>query len=212
MKKLDSHINKFKELKAPHTLPFFGISSSAAGSLAVSATGAEDPVEQGGYTWFTWLGSGTVTVDNVAIRLLVVGGGGGSSSGYIGGGGGGQVIYTNTISAGSFPTGEQTVSIGGTTTCGNITANSGGSGGSIWAKPGDAGGSGGGGGGNHTTGASSGGASSQASFPSGITGSSYGSAGGEGNKHATGGGGGANGVGESKGAQGGANHTYTRGG
>mgnify|MGYP003674393049 FL=1 len=152
--------------------------------------------QSGGYDYYTWTSSGSVEVYEYAVEILAVAGGGGNGGGHNGGAGGGEVMRSNVF---TFPTGSQTVTVGGgsgDTSIANITAKAGGNGGGIWNGSGIAGGSGGGGAGCANGPTSSGaGGSSKLSFPAGITGDIYGNGGGGGRVWSGGGGGGATGGG-----------------
>ena len=138
----------------------------------------------GGYTYHTFLSSGTFTSGGTgAIEVLIVGGGG-SGGGRHGGGGGGGGFLSGTVNVTatnySIVVGGGGSSVYGTGVAGNdggnssafgATANGGGGGGTYSAVNGRAGGSGGGAGHGYTTG----GASNQGNS-GGLTG--YGNAGG----------------------------------
>lgn len=101
MEKLDSHINKYKELKAPHTGIYFGITSGSVAavplfnSMAVSGTVDSETSITGtdGITYKTrrFTGNGTFTPsgDGQIQYLMVAGGGGGGANNAGGGGAGG---------------------------------------------------------------------------------------------------------------------------
>ena len=103
MEKLDSHIDKYKELKEPHTGIGFGVvSSSGAGGIDASG-GIES--ETGGYKYhiFESNGSSNQTVGTLTIlagsadmEYVVIAGGGGAGTSYGGGGGAGGLI-TGTL-------------------------------------------------------------------------------------------------------------------
>ena len=97
----------------PHTgnwtgsgTPLWSLTSTPSGPANVVATGGII-AQVDGYTYHTFLSSGTFTLtspDSVTVQVLVVAGGGGGASGFDtgGGGGGGVVQNSTTISSGSY--------------------------------------------------------------------------------------------------------------
>ena len=111
MEKLDSHINKYKELKDPHTGIGFGViaSSGASAGEVLSYSGATKTTADG-YDYYRYNGDGSWSSVNLEVEVLLVGGGGNKGGeGATGGGGGGAVILTNAFT----PTeGTLTVDVG----------------------------------------------------------------------------------------------------
>ena len=196
----------YYKVRATNTNGYGAFSANSATVTTVApsftATGGTASTS-GGYNYYTWTGSGNVTVVGYTVEVLVVAAGGaGGGSSFAAGAGGGEVMKSNSF---SLPTTQQIIAIGsggtgvasetgnngGHSYIGNIYAQGGGGGRNIWDKDGVSGGSGGGGSANQPNGGGSGGSSNKLSFPSGVTGSIYGNSGGAGVSWASGGGGGA---------------------
>lgn len=97
---------KNKQLKAPHTGIYFGVSSSSGGGASAEIGYSEDSpgtvidTTVGGSRYLEFLGSGYLTVSaDAEIEFLLVGGGAGGGKGGGGGGGGGgsAVLRSNTF-------------------------------------------------------------------------------------------------------------------
>ena len=135
MEKLDNHINKYKELKAPHTGIHFGVTSSGCGaSPEVLSYSGSSKTTYSGYDYYKYKGDGSWSSVNLEVEVFLVGGGGSKTgTGSAGGGGGGAVLVTNAFT----PTeGTLTVDVGAVGSSSSFDGNIAGCGGNAGVENG----------------------------------------------------------------------------
>ena len=72
MEKLDNHINKYKELKAPHTGIHFGVVAGSGSQAFEVVSGGGTTSTNGAYTYHTYSSPGTVMIHLVQLEQVEI--------------------------------------------------------------------------------------------------------------------------------------------